>query len=149
MIAVLAPVAPTVLPWEQRPDGGCCAQTDEWRVIVWQLTTGRFAYVITRLWPNGCEDRLGPFTCDDAETAKRHAERRVGNGIPRPVITDKLRAAVYRKDRGICSLCHLPVSPLLYDVDHRVPWSLGGRTLLPNLFACHPACNRSKGARIG
>nr|WP_284694918.1 HNH endonuclease signature motif containing protein [Photobacterium galatheae] len=35
------------------------------------------------------------------------------------------------------------------DVDHRIPWALGGRTHADNAQLTHGRCNRQKGIRVG
>ena len=60
-----------------------------------------------------------------------------------------LRARVIRRARGKCEYCQSPAnySPEVFEIEHIVPLSAGGRTILGNLaFAC-PACNRYKGKR--
>jgi hypothetical protein len=67
----------------------------------------------------------------------------LGKKRPRPVpapelipassqrlVRGKLRAAVWQQDRGRCSICG---STYMLEVDHRVPWSAGGKTELSNL----------------
>lgn len=60
-----------------------------------------------------------------------------------------MREAVVERDRGICQLCFAVVGPNdAIHIDHELPVSLGGRTLLANLQLAHAICNMRKGNRV-
>jgi Protein of unknown function DUF262/HNH endonuclease len=55
------------------------------------------------------------------------------------------RLAVHWRDKGVCQLCKSPCEGEAWEVDHVIPYSRGGKTLLSNAqLTCVP-CNRSKG----
>ena len=54
-------------------------------------------------------------------------------------ISDRLRTLVNRADRYRCVGCGARGA---YDVDHRIPWSWGGLTILWNCFTLCERCNR-------
>jgi len=59
----------------------------------------------------------------------------------------RLRFLVYRRDRFTCVACgRSPATQLgiVLHVDHIVPWSKGGRTVLPNLQTLCETCNVGK-----
>ena len=58
------------------------------------------------------------------------------------------RQEVFLRDKGTCQMCFLPVDPLLWHEDHRVPLVAGGPDTLDNCRVTHPRCNLSKGARV-
>lgn len=51
-----------------------------------------------------------------------------------------VRAVIWSADRDRCVNCHQPGR----HIDHRVPWSFGGMSLLPNLFLLCASCNLVK-----
>lgn len=63
----------------------------------------------------------------------------------RRAITPELRAKIIRRDRK-CRYCGATSGP--WEIDHRVPISLGGTNRLSNLALSCVECNRRKGARI-
>jgi hypothetical protein len=60
---------------------------------------------------------------------------------PRPPIPRWLRKAVYAADRYRCVYC---ASRLQLQLDHVIPWSFGGLTVLWNLVTLCGRCNRIK-----
>lgn len=65
--------------------------------------------------------------------------RNSGTRTPSPA----LRARVLDRDEGICQYCGtLPEFP---ELDHVVPWGIGGPTTFDNLVTSCPECNRDKG----
>lgn len=66
-------------------------------------------------------------------------------------IPDALRARVWRAARGYCYLCQGQLGPLNladWHADHVIPRALGGPSVLGNLRATHPICNRRKSDQI-
>jgi 5-methylcytosine-specific restriction endonuclease McrA len=55
------------------------------------------------------------------------------------------RQALYEHDKGMCGICHRPVSKYKFEVDHIVPIARGGKHLEGNVQVAHPTCNRRKG----
>ncbi|RJQ68102.1 HNH endonuclease [Pseudonocardiaceae bacterium YIM PH 21723] len=69
---------------------------------------------------------------------RRHVHlRRCTSRIPR-----QLRAAVYDRAEGTCDMCGRWLQPDLWEANHRLMRSQGGRDALINLVALHPACHR-------
>ena len=60
-----------------------------------------------------------------------------------------LRRDVYIRDRGICSTCGKFVPFDEMDLDHVIPYALGGLTIDDNLRVSHRSCNRKKAYQIG
>ena len=60
-----------------------------------------------------------------------------------------LRRRVQEMDEGRCAYCHTPeeLTVATFEVDHIVPASVGGTTVLENLCLSCPVCNRRKSAR--
>jgi 5-methylcytosine-specific restriction endonuclease McrA len=58
-------------------------------------------------------------------------------------LPELLRRQILSRDRHACAYCGRWAN----EVDHRVPASRGGLTIVANLTACCAECNRSKGAR--
>jgi 5-methylcytosine-specific restriction endonuclease McrA len=52
---------------------------------------------------------------------------------------------VYAHHKGLCGICHQPVSIDTFTIDHIVPVSRGGPHLFENLQPAHLACNVKKG----
>jgi HNH endonuclease len=57
-----------------------------------------------------------------------------------------LRRQVYRKFRGCCAYCRTPESLIVtkFEIEHILPRSAGGQTVLENLCLACPTCNRHK-----
>lgn len=64
-------------------------------------------------------------------------------------ISDDLRRRVYEIDKGRCAYCHTPEHLVIttFEIDHIVPVSAGGATILENLCLSCPVCNRRKSVR--
>lgn len=60
---------------------------------------------------------------------------------PRPGVPQRIRRMVMAADRRRCVYCRSQLSPQL---DHIVPWSAGGLTVLWNLAVLCGPCNRVK-----
>lgn len=67
------------------------------------------------------------------------------------VATAEQRAYVWAAGCGSCAYCNIPVVPgarkltrQAYEVDHKIPFSIGGRTYVENLTAACAPCNRAK-----
>jgi hypothetical protein len=66
------------------------------------------------------------------------------------LISQELREAVARRAGGVCEYCCLPQESQVatFPIDHVVPVSSGGLTVLDNLaFAC-PTCNSAKSTHV-
>jgi hypothetical protein len=64
-------------------------------------------------------------------------------------ISAELRAQVRERDNNRCVYCQTPeeLTVTTFEVDHIVPTSAGGETVLDNLCLACPACNRYKSNR--
>lgn len=78
-----------------------------------------------------------------ADKKRRKARER---GARRAVRVD--RAAIYRRDGGICQLCWTPVGFKVMHLDHVVPLAHGGAHEPGNVQIVHPACNLAKLDRL-
>lgn len=67
------------------------------------------------------------------------------SGSRRPSLDQ--RRKVWKRAKGICSYCSAEIDEKSFHVDHRHPWSAGGKTVLTNLLACCKRCNIAKGVR--
>jgi Homing endonuclease associated repeat/HNH endonuclease len=86
-------------------------------------------------WANG-EER-SPTAFNTAETI--HARKTPRN------INWRLRAQVLMRDSATCRLCgRKPSDGIILHVDHVVPWSKGGETVLGNLQILCEQCNVGK-----
>jgi 5-methylcytosine-specific restriction endonuclease McrA len=56
-------------------------------------------------------------------------------------------AKLYRRDKGICALCHTPVLPRVASIDHKIAIKNGGIHTWDNVQLTHQNCNSRKGAR--
>ena len=66
---------------------------------------------------------------------------------PRYAFT-QLRDLVYRRDAGQCQYCGESVTYAACNVDHVVPWNLGGRSEVSNLVIACRTCNEMKGRQL-
>lgn len=55
------------------------------------------------------------------------------------------RLRLYKRDKGICYLCNLPVNILEFTLDHVIPHCKGGKSNRENLKITHEKCNTKKG----
>jgi len=64
-------------------------------------------------------------------------------------IPQSLKYRVMQASDGICGICAKPITPDdEMEVDHKIPWSHGGETIMSNLWCVHKECNRKKGNRF-
>ena len=61
----------------------------------------------------------------------------------------RIRRIIYRRDHGICALCHEYAPFGDGHVDHIIPRGLGGRNTMGNLQWTHARCNLRKGMKGG
>lgn len=64
-------------------------------------------------------------------------------------VSGDLRAWVRLQDQGCCAYCRSPeeLSIAVFEIDHIIPVSQGGKTEPQNLCLCCPRCNRYKSAQ--
>jgi len=69
--------------------------------------------------------------------------------MTRTYIPLALREIVIKRAQGCCEYCRSPsrYSPEVFEIEHVLPLSAGGRTTSGNLALTCPACNRHKGSR--
>ena len=65
-------------------------------------------------------------------------------------IPQALRRAVLAAAQGRCAYCLSPehMMGVVFEIDHVIPRSVGGRTQLDNLCLSCPTCNRHKARRL-
>ena len=61
-----------------------------------------------------------------------------------------MRRLILERAKFCCEYCHSPTaySPEIFEVEHVIPTSRGGKTTLANLALACPACNRYKANRV-
>jgi len=62
----------------------------------------------------------------------------------RPAIPSGVKHTVFERDGFVCVYCECHEGP--FDLDHKIPWSRGGKHTVDNLVVACQRCNRSKGA---
>jgi len=82
-----------------------------------------------------------PSKSQEYEAKRRAHKRRAGT------IEAIDRDYVYKRDRGLCSLCGGKVRKKDMSLDHIVPLSLGGAHSLTNVTLVHLQCNTRKRTR--
>ncbi len=65
-------------------------------------------------------------------------------GDTRTLRSNRMRYRIYRDQKGLCAICDRPLDNS-FEVDHILAYTNGGRTVLRNLQAVHPLCNKRKG----
>lgn len=69
----------------------------------------------------------------------------------RSLMTSKLREFIKNRDGYTCQCCNISINDekhLLLEIDHIIPVSKGGMTILDNLQTLCWKCNRSKGSQL-
>jgi len=132
--------------------------------IEWEATSPKYSYQTYRKrfdgWTNACaqfiEFKSGPASTPNA---KPDTINSVINGIEENTITDfekrniplKLRLSVLKRDQFRCIFCgRSPAieSGVALHIDHKTPFSKGGKTELENLQTLCRDCNLGKGAAL-
>jgi 5-methylcytosine-specific restriction endonuclease McrA len=85
--------------------------------------------------------RAHPGKSQAYEATRRARKRRAGKIEPID------RDYVYKRDKGICSLCGRKVRKRDISIDHIVPLALGGAHCLANVALVHLRCNTRKRTR--
>lgn len=99
----------------------------------------RIAKMSAEQWKES-RDRLLVFFESKLSVYSR-ADRAIGRGLNRRAPAS-IRRAVFERDGEICTYCGGNEGP--FHVDHRTPWSLGGRHDLNNLCIACESCNLAK-----
>lgn len=65
-------------------------------------------------------------------------------------IPSAIRQVIIERAQGCCEYCYSPAawSPEIFEIEHILPLSMGGKTILSNLAYACPACNRYKRNRL-
>jgi len=63
--------------------------------------------------------------------------------------THEMRIVILERDKYQCRYCSSPVTLESANIDHVIPWKLGGRTHSSNLVVACTTCNRNKGNGVG
>ena len=58
------------------------------------------------------------------------------------------RDAIYKRDRGVCQICHRRVARKALILDHIIPVSFAGTASEDNLRLVHKRCNSARGNSI-
>ena len=69
--------------------------------------------------------------------------------MPQAQVSAELRAQIHQLDQSRCAYCHTLVSLSIatFEIDHIIPQSVGGETIVDNLCLACPPCNRYKGTK--
>lgn len=69
---------------------------------------------------------------------------------PQVRLSLRMRRLILERAKFCCEYCHSPTaySPEIFEVEHVIPTSRGGKTTLANLALACPACNRYKANRV-
>lgn len=94
-----------------------------------------------RMWRVANPDRVREMAANSG--AKRSARKR----NPQGRIEFINRRTVWKRDKGICGLCALPVPFRDMHLDHFIPLDKGGAHTYENVHTTHSRCNLSKGNR--
>ena len=78
-----------------------------------------------------------------ARLARKHTARRRARKKAQ-FVEDVDPQVLYERDKGICGICHEPVDPKNFHVDHVHPLAKGGEHSYANTQVAHPACNCAK-----
>ena len=68
------------------------------------------------------------------------------NGTKREPVSNKLKHEIWRRDNFTCQYCGKTINDIELEVDHILPVSKGGKSILSNLQTLCVECNRKKGA---
>lgn len=74
-----------------------------------------------------------------------HAALRRARKLSAPVLEKIDRAEIIVRDRSICHICGMYVSPKEMSLDHLIPLALGGEHSKRNLAVAHMLCNKKRG----
>lgn len=80
-----------------------------------------------------------PHAC--AERAAVRRARKQGQFVEKVY-----KSKVWKRDAGICGICHDPADPADWHLDHVIPLARGGEHSYANTQVSHPACNLRKAA---
>lgn len=65
-----------------------------------------------------------------------------------PIRNLLIRHFLYERDQGICQICSKPVAIEEMTLDHIIPTSKGGSTLVSNIQLAHMICNIMKSNKV-
>lgn len=83
--------------------------------------------------------------CVRRDWRKRYRQRHGRAGARSAYIRAALKRVVFFADRYRCASCHMTWAQAGHlEIDHVMPWSLGGLTTLFNCMALCPRCNKIK-----
>lgn len=133
-----------------------CDRTDYWKAL---MTRGPFfgmaIFLEDEEWlgearmPKARSRSESWVVLDTAQLQRAWLGSAADERVPRGsrTIPEGLRFKVLRRDGFACVYCGRGhVDGVRLQIDHVVPWSMGGRTVFANLRTSCGACNRGKGA---
>lgn len=135
-------------------------------VVISRSQSGLCAYHLTRAWKkahpdlvNASNQRYSAKNPDKVAAwgkkwSDAHPDKRAEYAAARQArllgqfVERVYRSVVFKRDKGICGICHKPVDPSDWHLDHIIPISRGGEHSYANVQVTHPFCNVSKGAKL-
>ena len=85
----------------------------------------------------------------DKNPDKRHEWNQIRRARKTAAFIERVnRKRVFNEASGICSICSRPINGL-FEIDHTMPLSKGGKHSYSNCRPAHPSCNHRKGAKVG
>ncbi|MGR9076238.1 HNH endonuclease [Rhizobium leguminosarum] len=99
----------------------------------------RWAKMTPNQWAESKDRLLGFF---DAGQGRYSLADKISGAGARRRVPIALRQAVLERDGEVCAYCRTTTGP--FHVDHKEPWSLGGKHDLENLCVACGACNLAK-----
>lgn len=107
----------------------------------WYQRNKEYHRQYSRRWSAANRDKVREYSANSR--AKRSAQKRNAEGK----IEWINRREIWKRDRGICGLCALPVPFRDMHLDHKVALANGGPHTKANVHTTHSRCNLSKGSR--
>ncbi|OCJ05299.1 hypothetical protein A6U87_14950 [Rhizobium sp. AC44/96] len=99
----------------------------------------RLARLTPTQWSESRDRLLAFFAADEGKYSRADQIRGLG---ARRRVPKAMRIAVLERDGELCAYCGKTEGP--FHIDHKTPWSLGGRHELENLCVSCESCNLAK-----
>lgn len=100
-----------------------------------------------REWRQANPDAYSEWAAANRELIWQRNQRRRAREL-NAFVENVDRAAVFRRDLGICQICNEPIGANRWHIDHVIPLIRGGLHCYANVQLSHARCNLSKGTRM-